>query len=89
MSAPSYQVFCIGNPLLDMQVVNGENLLKKYDLKANDAILAGEKHLHLYEEIVKEHKVTYVAGGAVQNSARGAAVRFSAGFLLTCSESLA
>ena len=76
MSAPSYQVFCMGNPLLDMQVVNGESLLKKYDLKANDAILAEEKHAPLYEEIVKEHKVTYVSGGATQNSARGAAVRF-------------
>ena len=67
----------MGNPLLDMQVVNGENLLKKYDLKANNVIRAEEKHLPLYEEIVKEHKVTYVAGGATQNSARGAAVRLS------------
>jgi adenosine kinase len=32
----------MGNPLLDMQV-NGEELLKKYDLNANDAILAGPK----------------------------------------------
>ncbi|KAF8701243.1 hypothetical protein AX14_000512 [Amanita brunnescens Koide BX004] len=63
----------MGNPLLDMQVVNGENLLKKYDLKANDAILAEEKHSALYDEIVKDHKVTYVAGGATQNAARGAA----------------
>ena len=28
-----------------------------------------------YDEIVKEHEVTYVAGGAAQNAARGAAVR--------------
>lgn len=75
MSTPSYQVFCIGNPLLDIQVVNGEGLLTKYNLKANDAILAGAKHLALYDEMVKEHKVAYVAGGAVQNAARGAAVR--------------
>ena len=27
-----------------------------------------------YDEIVKEHKVVYVAGGAAQNAARGAAV---------------
>jgi hypothetical protein len=30
---------------LDIQVSNGEALLKKYDLKANDAILADEKHM--------------------------------------------
>jgi adenosine kinase len=69
----SYSLFCIGNPLLDMQVTNGEELLKKYELKANDAILAEEKHAPIYEEIVKNHKVTYVAGGAAQNAARGAA----------------
>lgn len=44
MAAQTYPLFCIGNPLLDMQVTNGEALLKKYDLKANDAILAEEKH---------------------------------------------
>ncbi|KAF8899318.1 Ribokinase-like protein [Infundibulicybe gibba] len=71
--AASYSLFCMGNPLLDMQVTQGEALLKKYDLKANDAILAEEKHAPIYEELVKEHKVTYVAGGASQNSARGAA----------------
>ncbi|CAL1693889.1 unnamed protein product [Somion occarium] len=73
MAAPSYSLFCMGNPLLDMQVINGEGLLKKYDLKENDAILAEEKHLPLYDEIVKNHKITYVAGGAAQNAARGAA----------------
>lgn len=33
-------------------------------------------HLYLksYNEIVKDYKVTYVAGGASQNAARGAAV---------------
>lgn len=30
--------------------------------------------LYSYEDLVKNHKVTYVAGGASQNAARGAAV---------------
>jgi len=63
----------MGNPLLDMQVVNGEALLEKYGLKANDAILAEEKHAPIYDEVVKNHKVNYVAGGAAQNAARAAA----------------
>lgn len=87
----SYQLFCMGNPLLDMQVYNGEEILKKYGLKSNDAILAEEKHMPLYvpasnlasyanpdgsyDELVEKYKVTYVAGGASQNAARGAAVR--------------
>jgi len=63
----------MGNPLLDMQVRNGETLLKKYGLKADDAILAEEKQAGIYDELVNEHQVTYVAGGAAQNAARGAA----------------
>ncbi|OJT08322.1 Adenosine kinase [Trametes pubescens] len=73
MSQPSYQLFCMGNPLLDMQVTNGEALLAKYGLKSNDAILAEEKHAPIYRELVDNYKVTYVAGGAAQNAARGAA----------------
>ena len=42
-----YQLFVMGNPLLDMQVTS-EEVLKKYDLKANDAILAEEKHMPMY-----------------------------------------
>jgi len=63
----------MGNPLLDMQVTNGEELLKKYGLNPNDAILAEEKHGPIYDDLVQNHKVTYVAGGAAQNTARGAA----------------
>ncbi|KAH0837829.1 RNA dependent RNA polymerase-domain-containing protein [Lanmaoa asiatica] len=66
-------IFCLGNPLLDVQVRDGEAVLKKYDLVANNAILAEEKHQPIYEEIVKNYPVTYVAGGASQNAARGAA----------------
>jgi len=56
-----------------MQVTNGEELLAKYNLKANDAILAGETHAPIYDDLVKNHKITYVAGGAAQNAARAAA----------------
>ncbi|CAE6430942.1 unnamed protein product [Rhizoctonia solani] len=71
--AQTYPLFCMGNPLLDMQVNNGEAMLEKYKLKANDAILAGEEHMSIYEEIVEKYKITYVAGGAAQNAARAAA----------------
>ncbi|KAJ2926727.1 hypothetical protein H1R20_g10370, partial [Candolleomyces eurysporus] len=73
MSTPSYSLFCLGNPLLDMQVRDGEALLEKYELKANDAILAGEKQAPIYDDIKKNYEITYVAGGAAQNAARGAA----------------
>jgi len=73
MAASSYKLFCLGNPLLDIQVRDGEAVLAKYDLKANDAILAEEKHAPIYQDIKDNHDVIYVAGGAAQNAARGAA----------------
>jgi len=43
-------------------------------LKPDDAILAEEKHLPIYEEITTNYSPKYLAGGAAQNSARGAQV---------------
>lgn len=71
MSGGNFELVAIGNPLLDMQVRDGEAILKKvsaaregsarmcarvqatevqfhfsqYNLKSNDAILAGEEHM--------------------------------------------
>jgi adenosine kinase len=47
-----FQLFCLGQPLLDMQVTNGEKLLNKYDLKANDGILAQDKHASMYVYLI-------------------------------------
>ncbi|KAG0334866.1 adenosine kinase [Podila horticola] len=72
MATPAYTLFCMGNPLLDIQVKANEELLAKYNLKSNDAILADASHMSLYEEIIQFDDVVYVAGGASQNTARGA-----------------
>ncbi|RPB26880.1 adenosine kinase-like protein [Terfezia boudieri ATCC MYA-4762] len=66
-----YQLLCLGNPLLDIQVNGDQALLNKYGLKPNDAILAEEKYLPIYEEITALSP-RYVAGGAAQNACRGA-----------------
>lgn len=47
-NSKTYPLFFMGNPLLDMQVTNGEKLLEKYGLKSNDAILAGEKEAGMF-----------------------------------------
>ncbi|KAL8989631.1 MAG: hypothetical protein Q9177_001523 [Variospora cf. flavescens] len=82
-SSGDYQLLCLGNPLLDIQaedypeepianhIHSDESLLTKYGLKPNDAILAEEKHMPLYAEIVSR-KHALIAGGAAQNAARGA-----------------
>jgi adenosine kinase len=48
-------------------------LLEKYSLKANDAILAEEEHMGLYDELLSRD-AKLIAGGAAQNTARGAQV---------------
>ncbi|CAG8437426.1 1712_t:CDS:2 [Scutellospora calospora] len=70
MAEHKFILLCMGNPLLDISVVADETLLKKYDLKANDAILAEAKHEPLYEELIKSYQPHYVAGGAAQNVGR-------------------
>ncbi|KAK4697220.1 adenosine kinase, partial [Lecanoromycetidae sp. Uapishka_2] len=61
-----YALLCLENPLLD------EAMLEKYGLKPNDAILAEEKHMGLYEDLLQNHNAKLIAGGAAQNTARGA-----------------
>ncbi|CAH9120057.1 unnamed protein product, partial [Cuscuta europaea] len=60
----------MGNPLLYISAVVDHEFLKKYDVKLNDAILADEKHLPMYEEMTSKYNVDYIAGGATQNSIR-------------------
>ncbi|ESR41992.1 Adenosine kinase [Citrus sinensis] len=60
----------MGNPLLDISSVVDDDFLNKYDIKLNNAILAEEKHLPLYDEMASKYNVEYIAGGATQNSIR-------------------
>lgn len=60
----------MGNPLLDISADVPVSLLDKYELRLNNAILAEEKHVPLYSELVQDFPVQYIAGGATQNSIR-------------------
>jgi len=60
----------MGNPLLDISANVPQAVLDKYDVKLDSAILAEEKHMPLYKELVDNYDVQYIAGGATQNSCR-------------------
>jgi adenosine kinase len=60
----------MGNPLLDISAEVGQDVLDKYGVEMDSAILAEEKHLPVYDELVKDYAVQYIAGGATQNSIR-------------------
>lgn len=62
----------LGNPLLDISSPVDTALLEKYNLKSNDAIMAEDKHIPLFSDLISSYKVEYVAGGATQNAIRGA-----------------
>ena len=63
-------LFGIGNPLLDISSDVSSEYLTKYELKPNDAILAEAKHLPIYQDLVDNYPVEYIAGGATQNAIR-------------------
>ncbi|KAM5444632.1 adenosine kinase [Microsporum ferrugineum] len=71
-AAQGYPLLCLENPLLDIQGEGDQSTLDKYEVKANDAILAEEKHMGLYEDLMQNHKAKLIPGGAAQNTARGA-----------------
>lgn len=68
-------LFGMGNPLLDITATVDPSFLEKYEMKPNDAILAAEKHLPLYEELIRNYEVEYTAGGSTQNTLRVAQVQ--------------
>ena len=60
----------MGNPLLDISAHVSQDILDKYELKLDSAILAEDKHQPLYAEMVEKYDVKYIAGGATQNTMR-------------------
>lgn len=60
----------MGNPLLDISAEVPDSILEKYDVKMDNAILAEEKHVPIYKELVDNYSPQYIAGGATQNSIR-------------------
>lgn len=58
------------NPLLDISAEVPLTFLEKFGCTLNNAILAEDKHIALYTELVATYPVQYIAGGATQNSIR-------------------
>jgi adenosine kinase len=69
-AVPEGVMLGMGNPLLDIAAVVKADFVEKYGLTMNTACLAEEKHMPMFEEIVKDYEVTYVAGGSTQNTMR-------------------
>ncbi|XP_037720550.1 adenosine kinase isoform X1 [Drosophila subpulchrella] len=59
-----------GNPLLDISAVVPMDFLQRYSMNEDDAILAEERHMPIYGELVEGYRAEFLAGGSVQNSLR-------------------
>lgn len=47
-----------------------KELLTKYNMKTDDAIMAEPQHQPLYAELIDKYNAEFIAGGSVQNSLR-------------------
>ncbi|BHF72452.1 hypothetical protein SprV_0401551800 [Sparganum proliferum] len=65
-----YCILGLGHPLLDIQANVSDKLLKKYGVQANGATLSGPDQKGLYEDLLANYDLTYVAGGSAQNTMR-------------------
>lgn len=63
-------LFGMGNPLLDISADVTTDYLDKYELKPNNATLAEPRHLPIYQDLVDNYTVEYIAGGATLNAIR-------------------
>lgn len=70
MSVNESSIVAIGNPLLDISATGTKKFLEKYGLDANNSILAEEKHIPMFQEMVDNFNVEYIPGGATQNTIR-------------------
>mmetsp|Transcript_453 Transcript_453/g.1157 ORF Transcript_453/g.1157 Transcript_453/m.1157 type:complete len:343 (+) Transcript_453:197-1225(+) len=70
MSKFEGSIMGMGNPLLDISANVGQDLLDKYDVKLDSAILAEDKHQPLFKELIEKYNPKYIAGGATQNTIR-------------------
>ena len=53
------------NPLLDISSDVPAEFLEKYEVSLNNAILAEEKHIPLYEDLIANFPVQYIAGNYI------------------------
>ncbi len=58
----------MGNPLLDISADVPLEVLERYGVTLNNAILAEEKHLPLYSELISNYPVQYIAGKSSSTS---------------------
>ena len=65
---PENVLLGMGNPLLDISATVEKDFFPKHKLKSNDAILTEEEQI--FQDLVKDYKVDYIAGGATQNTIR-------------------
>ncbi|OMJ90609.1 hypothetical protein SteCoe_7008 [Stentor coeruleus] len=68
----SHPLVCLGHSLLDISAAVSVEMFEKYGVRAGNAILAEEKHMPIFKELVDNYPCDFIAGGASQNTCRAA-----------------
>lgn len=77
-SAGGIDVLFFCNPLLDISVEDVDaEILARYKLQAGQAVLAGDDHMPLFDEIFNKDGRLLIPGGSALNSARACGYSFS------------
>lgn len=83
MSSSKIVLVGMGNPLLDISADVPDEVLSKYGLTPDNAVLAEEKHMPLYKELVDSYEVrafdSCCQGSAYSTAQLWRAVHSSAG----------
>ncbi|CAG9333002.1 unnamed protein product [Blepharisma stoltei] len=68
--AAHHSLVGLGSPLLDISAEVTAEYMQRYGVLPNNAILAEEKHMPMYKELVDNYNCDFIAGGASQNTIR-------------------
>lgn len=67
---PAGVFLAVGNPLLEIEAHVQLDLLRHFGIQLDNALLAEDRHLPIYEALMTEYEPKFVAGGAAQNTVR-------------------
>ena len=65
-----HSLIAIGAPIVDIIAKVDKESIKKYKLKWGDVVTVDQKNIEFFSELESMFQVTYIPGGAIQNTLR-------------------
>ena len=65
-----HSIIAIGNPIIDIVANINKETINKFGLKWGETVFTNQINKPFFQEIQKESEVTFIPGGAIQNTLR-------------------